>query len=65
LPGWHFEEDSSAERIAVHNITHTPAQRQADIDTAEQWENLSNAERKKILAGKATIYDFFDFKQPN
>jgi hypothetical protein len=66
LPGWHFEEDDpSIGRIAVQDITPTAGQRQLDIDTAEQWGNLSNEERRKILDGKAAIYDFFEFKHSN
>ena len=66
LLGWHFEEDDPGiGRIAVHDITPMAAQRQLDIDTAEHWENLSNEERQKILDGKATIYDFFEFNHSN
>jgi hypothetical protein len=59
--GWHFEEHPRYGRIAVRNLTATQEERDRDIDTARAWRKLTNAQRREILAGRATIYDYFDF----
>lgn len=54
--GYHFEEHGGA-RVAVHDIG-APALRQRDLDTADGWHLLNDKQRRQILDGKATIYDF-------
>jgi hypothetical protein len=62
-PGWHFEEIPGVGRAAIHDITRTRADRQRDIDLASGWRHLDNDQRRAILGGKASIYDFLDFEQ--
>jgi hypothetical protein len=59
--GWHFEPHPSLGRIAVRDLTATQAERDTDIDTANAWHDLTNDQRRDILAGHSTIYGYFDF----
>jgi hypothetical protein len=61
MKGWHFEPHPSLGRIAVRDLTATQAERDTDIDTANAWHDLTNDQRREILAGHSTIYDYFDF----
>ncbi len=61
--GWHFEEIPGVGRAAIHDITRSPADRQRDIDLASGWRHLDNDQRRAILDGKASIYDFLDFEE--
>lgn len=59
--GWHFEPHPSLGKIAVRDLTATQADRDSDLDTANAWKDLTNDQRRDILAGHSTIYDYFDF----
>jgi len=60
--GWHFEPHQSLGKIAVRDLTATQADRDTDLDTANAWSDLRNDQRREILAGHSTIYDYFDFR---
>jgi hypothetical protein len=62
MKGWHFEPHPTLGKIAARDLTPTQAERDTDIDTANAWNDLTNDERREILAGRATIYDYFDFR---
>jgi hypothetical protein len=59
--GYHFEEVPGIGRVAFHDIAHTYAQRQRDLDVAVGWWGLNNKERQEILDGRASVYDFLRF----
>jgi hypothetical protein len=61
--GYHFEEVPGIGRVAFHDIAHTYAQRQRDLDVAIGWWGLNNKERQEILDGGASIYDFLHFDE--
>ncbi len=61
--GWHFEE-RNGRRVAVRDITPSQEDRDLDINTANAWKDLTNDQRREILAGRATIYTYFDFEPP-
>ena len=57
--GYHFEVRGN-QQVAVHNITHSAAARQRDLDIGDAWDLLTNKQRRQILDGEATIYDFVE-----
>jgi hypothetical protein len=59
-PGYHFEVRGSGQ-AAVRDITHTPAARRKDLDISDGWDMLTNKQRRQIMDGEATIYDFVEF----
>jgi hypothetical protein len=63
--GWHFEDHPRFGKIAVRDLTATQKERDLDIDTAAAWRDLTNEQRREILANRATIYDYFDFHSRN
>lgn len=58
VKGYHFEVRGK-EWAAVHDVA-TPAIRQRDLDIAGAWHLLTNEQRKQVLDGKATIYEFVE-----
>jgi hypothetical protein len=58
-PGYHFEARNK-QQVAVHDITHTAAARQRDLDIGDAWDLLTNKQRQQIIDGKATIYNFVE-----
>lgn len=63
LEGYHFEDNEGLGLIAVHDGAPRWQVRKVDIDTASGWRLLNNRERREILDGKATIYDFLEFEE--
>ena len=63
LEGYRFEDNKKLGVIAVHDGVPSWKVRQEDIDTASGWRLLNNTQRRAILDGKATIYDFVVFEE--
>lgn len=63
LEGYHFEDNEKFGLIAVRDGAPRWKVRKEDIDTACGWRLLNNRERREILDGKATIYDFVVFEE--
>ena len=61
MKGWHFEPHPALGKIAIRDLTATQADRDTDIDTANAWNDLTNDQRKEILAHRSTIYHYFEF----